>query len=69
MALEPAFGDAHHGAGESEAEHGEADDERAEMRPAPDREDPHDADLQRDHGAGDEPDRKIKIGPRPDVEA
>ena len=60
VALEPVLGDAHHRAGEAEAEHREADDERAEMRPGADREHPHDVDLQRDDGAGDEADGQIE---------
>src|SRR5262249_32394261 len=65
---EPALADAHDRAGEAEAEHGEAHHQRSEMRPAPDREDPHDADLQRDHGAGLEAHREIERGRRLEVE-
>jgi hypothetical protein len=68
VAVEPALADAHDRAGEAEAEHGEAHHQRSEMRPAADREDPHDADLQRDHGAGLEPDREIERGRRLEVE-
>jgi len=60
VAVEKSFADAHHGAGEAEAEHGEAHHQRAEMRPAADREDKHDADLQRDHRAGLQPDGEIQ---------
>src|SRR5579875_1354553 len=52
MTREPILRDAHDGAHEAEAEHREAHDKRAEMRPTADREDPHDRDLQRNHGAG-----------------
>src|SRR3977135_1060752 len=48
----PVLADAHDRAGEAEAQHGEAHHQRAEMCPAADREDPHDADLQRDDRAG-----------------
>ena len=57
------------GAGQAEAEHGEAHHQRAEMRPAPDREDAHDADLQRDHGAGLEADREIEPRRRLEIES
>ena len=60
VAVEPALADAHDGAGQPEAEHREAHHQRAEMRPAADREDPHDADLQRDHRAGVEADREVE---------
>ena len=60
VALEPALGDAHHGAGQAEAEHREAHHQRAEMRPAADREHAHDADLQRDDAAGDQADGQIE---------
>ncbi len=60
IAREPVLGDAHHRAGEAEAEHRQADDQRAEMRPAADREHAHDVDLQRDDGAGAEPDGEIE---------
>ena len=63
--LEPALAHAHDGAGQAEAEHGEAHHQRAEMRPAADREQTHDADLQRDHRAGHEADRQIQEGCRP----
>src|SRR5690348_11562893 len=68
MALEPALAHAHHCRGEAEAEHGKAHDQRAEMRPAADREDAHDADLQRDDAAGHQPDRKIESDWRMPVE-
>ncbi len=53
--------------GEPEAEHGEAHHQRAEMRPAADREDPHQPDLERDHRARDQADREIErhVCPRP----
>jgi hypothetical protein len=41
-------------------EHGEADDQRAEMRPAADREDAHDADLQGDDAARDQSDGQVE---------
>ena len=65
MAFEPVFRDAHDSADEAEAEHRETDDERAEMRPAADRKDPHDADLQGDHRTGDETDGAIEQKGRP----
>ena len=60
MALEPALADTHDGAGEPEAEHGEAHHQRAEMRPAADGEHAHDADLQRDDAAGDQAYGQVK---------
>jgi hypothetical protein len=56
---EPGVGDAHRRAGQAEAEHGEADHERAEMRPAADREEAHDRDLERDQRAGDQRRRPV----------
>jgi hypothetical protein len=55
--VEPVLANAHHRAGQAEAQHGEADHERAKMRPASDLEDSHDANLQRDHRAGLQADR------------
>ena len=60
VALEPALADAHHRRGQAEAEHGEAHDQRAEMRPAADREHAHDADLQRDDAAGHQSDGQVE---------
>jgi hypothetical protein len=68
VAVEPVFADAHDGTGQAEAQHGEAHHQRAEMRPASDREDSHDANLQRDHGAGFEPDGEIERGRRLEIE-
>ena len=63
VAREPVLGDRHDGAGQAEAEHREADDQRTEMRPVADREHAHDVDLQRDHRAGGEADREIEREP------
>ena len=68
VAVEPAFADAHDRAGEAEAQHGEAHHQRSEMRPAPDREDAHDANLQRDHRPGLETDGEIEPRRRLEVE-
>src|ERR1700750_2097643 len=68
MTTAPALPDAHARAGQAEAQHGEAHHQRAEMRPAPDREDAHDADLQRDYRAGLEADREIEPGCRLEIE-
>jgi len=56
---EPGVRDAHRRACQAEAEHGEADHERAEMRPAADREEAHDRDLERDQRAGDQRRRPV----------
>ena len=69
VAIEPAFADAHDRAGETEAQHGKAHHQRPEMRPASDREDAHDANLQRDHRAGFEADGEIEAGRRLEVES
>ena len=69
VAVEPAFADAHDRAGKTEAQHGEAHHQRPEMRPASDREDAHDANLQRDHRAGFEADGEIEAGRRLEVES
>ena len=68
LPVEPILADAHHRAGQAEAQHGEADHERAEMRPASDLEQAHDANLQRDHRAGHQADRQIERRRRPQVE-
>ena len=60
MSRKPVLGYGHDRAGEPEAEHGEAHDQRAEMRPAPHREDAHDVDLERDHRPSAEPDCEIE---------
>ena len=51
IASEPVLGDGHHRARQAEAQHRQAHHQRAEMRPAADREDAHDVDLQGDDGA------------------
>ncbi len=62
LAVEPVLADAHHRAGQAEAQHREADHERAEMGPAADLEDSHDANLQRDDRAGLQADRQVERG-------
>ena len=62
LTVEPVLADAHHRAGQAEAQHREADHERAEMGPAADLEDSHDANLQRDHRAGLQADRQVERG-------
>ena len=60
MAGEPVLGDGHRRARQAEAQHRQAHHQRAEMRPAPDGEDAHDIDLQRDHRARAQADGEIK---------
>ena len=54
MGFEPAVGNAHHRTDQPETEHGKADDQRAEMRPAAHRENPHHGDLQGNQRTGNQ---------------
>jgi len=66
MPVEPAAYDEDDDARQAEAEQRQADHERTKMRPAPHREDPHDSNLERDHGARQQPHCQIERRTRGD---
>ena len=59
VAVEPLRENAHHRAGQAEAEHRQAHHQRTEVRPAANRKNAHDGDLQCNHGAGHKADREV----------